>query len=141
VHFYDMLIWVFGPVEASTLHLKQTECAGGTLQELPSFKWWFQSLRRGGARISNKVDVPEDPGEFTMIELAEAVRDLTGSRSELVHRTLPADDPRQRQPDIRLAREWLGWEPKIVLREGLKPTIAYFERLLNEGFGKGRAVA
>ena len=82
-----------------------------------------------------------NPGEFTMIERAEAVRDLTGSRSELVHRPLPTDDPRQRQPDIRLAREHLGWEPRIPLREGLKPTIAYFERLLNEGFGKGRAVA
>jgi UDP-glucuronate decarboxylase len=74
-----------------------------------------------------------NPGEFTMIELAEAIRDLTGSRSELVHRPLPADDPRQRQPDIRLAREHLGWEPKIPLREGLEPTISYFERLLSEG--------
>ena len=76
-----------------------------------------------------------------MIELAEAILDLTGSRSELVHRPLPTDDPRQRQPDIQLAREQLGWEPKIPLREGLRPTIAYFERLLSEGFGKGRAVA
>ena len=82
-----------------------------------------------------------NPDEFTMIERAEAVRDLTGSRSALVHRPLPADDPRQRQPDIRLAREQLGWEPKIPLREGLKPTIAYFEGLLNEKFAKGRAVA
>ena len=82
-----------------------------------------------------------NPGEFTMIELAEAILDLTGSRSALVHRPLPADDPRQRQPDITLARQQLGWEPKIPLREGLKPTIAYFERLLSEGFGKGRAVA
>jgi len=80
-------------------------------------------------------------GEFTMIELAEAILDLTGSRSALVHRPLPTDDPRQRQPDITLAREHLGWEPRIPLREGLKPTIAYFEGLLNEGFGKGRAVA
>jgi len=59
VHFYDMLTWVFGPVEASTVHLNQAECAAGTLQEFPGFKWWFQSLLRGGARISNKVDVPE----------------------------------------------------------------------------------
>ena len=72
-----------------------------------------------------------NPDEFTMIELAEAVRDLTGSRSELVHRPLPADDPRQRQRDIRLVREQLGWEPRISLREGLKPTIAYFEKLLD----------
>ena len=82
-----------------------------------------------------------NPGEFTMIELAEAILDLTGSRSELVHRPLPTDDPRQRQPDIDLAIEQLGWEPRIPLWVGLKPTIAYFERLLNEGFGKGRAVA
>ena len=71
-----------------------------------------------------------NPGEFTMIELAETVRDLTGSRSPLVLAPLPQDDPRQRQPDITLAREQLGWEPKVALREGLRPTIAYFERLL-----------
>jgi UDP-glucuronate decarboxylase len=71
-----------------------------------------------------------NPGEFTMIELAEAIRDLTGSRSQLVHEPLPPDDPKQRQPDIALAREQLGWEPTIALRDGLKPTIAYFERLL-----------
>ena len=82
-----------------------------------------------------------NPGEFTMIELAEAIRDLTGSRSELVHRPLPADDPRQRQPDIRLAREHLGWEPKVALREGLKPTIAYFERLLAGDSKQAEAVA
>jgi UDP-glucuronate decarboxylase len=74
-----------------------------------------------------------NPGEFTMIELAEAVRELTGSRSELVHEPLPQDDPRQRQPDIEFARRELGWEPKVSLREGLKPTIAYFDRLLKDG--------
>jgi UDP-glucuronate decarboxylase len=74
-----------------------------------------------------------NPREFTMIELAEAIRDLTGSRSELIHLPLPADDPRQRQPEITLAREQLGWEPKIPLLEGLKPTIAYFEHLLSVG--------
>ena len=71
-----------------------------------------------------------NPGEFTMIELAETIRDLTGSRSPLVHEPLPADDPRQRQPDIQVARSRLGWEPKVPLREGLKPTIAYFEQFL-----------
>ena len=68
-----------------------------------------------------------------MIELAEAVLDLTGSRSELVHKPLPQDNPRQRQPDIALARERLGWEPKVALRDGLKPTIAYFETLCEAG--------
>jgi len=81
-----------------------------------------------------------NPGEFTMIELAEAIRDLTGSRWPLQHRP-PADDPRQRQPDTRLAREHLGWEPKIPLREGLKPTIAYFEGLLAGDSKRDEAVA
>ena len=71
-----------------------------------------------------------NPGEFTMIELAEAVRELTGSRSPLVQAPLPQDDPRQRQPDISLAREALGWEPQVALQARLQPTIAYFERLL-----------
>ena len=71
-----------------------------------------------------------NPGEFTMIELAETVRDLTGSRSALIHQPLPQDDPRQRQPDITLAKAQLGWEPKIRLRDGLEPTIDYFDNLL-----------
>ncbi len=74
-----------------------------------------------------------NPGEFTMNELAEAVKDLTGSASALMHESLPQDDPRQRQPEIALAREQLGWAPKVALREGLRPTIAYFEGLLAEG--------
>ena len=72
-----------------------------------------------------------NPGEFSMIELAETIRELTGSRSPLIQEPLPQDDPRQRQPDIGLARQHLGWEPKIPLRQGLKPTIAYFDALLN----------
>lgn len=71
-----------------------------------------------------------NPNEFTMIELAEAVIELTGSKSKLESRPLPQDDPRQRQPDITLAREKLGWEPKTQLREGLSKTIAYFDGLL-----------
>ena len=71
-----------------------------------------------------------NPGEFTMIELAEKVLELTGSKSELVFRPLPEDDPRQRQPDISLAKEKLGWEPKVALVDGLKPTIEYFDGLL-----------
>jgi UDP-glucuronate decarboxylase len=71
-----------------------------------------------------------NPGEFTMKELAEQVLDLTGSKSKLEFRPLPADDPRQRQPDITQAKEKLGWEPKVPLREGLEKTIAYFDQLL-----------
>lgn len=68
-----------------------------------------------------------NPGEFTMLELAQKIIELTGSRSKIVYRPLPGDDPKQRKPDITLAKEKLDWEPKIRLEEGLKRTIAYFE--------------
>lgn len=68
-----------------------------------------------------------NPGEFTIKELAEKVIEMTGSRSKLLYKPLPADDPAQRKPDIALAQEKLGWAPKICLEEGLKKTIAYFE--------------
>lgn len=67
-----------------------------------------------------------NPVEFTMLELAEIVVELTGSTAGLVHEPLPSDDPKQRQPDITLATEHLGWQPKIALREGLAKTIPYF---------------
>ena len=68
-----------------------------------------------------------NPGEFTMLELAENVLKLTKSKSKIVHKPLPSDDPRQRKPDITLAKKHLKWEPKIQLAEGLKKTIAYFK--------------
>jgi UDP-glucuronate decarboxylase len=71
-----------------------------------------------------------NPTEFTILELAETVLRLTGSRSRIVSKPLPEDDPRQRRPDISLARSTLGWEPSTPLEEGLKPTIAYFKTLL-----------
>lgn len=74
-----------------------------------------------------------NPGEFTMLELAQLVIELTGSRSGIVHEALPADDPRQRQPDIRLARERYSWEPMTPLKEGLGKTIAYFDGLFRQG--------
>jgi UDP-glucuronate decarboxylase len=67
-----------------------------------------------------------NPGEFTMLELAELTLKLVGGRSRIVHRPLPADDPKQRQPDIELARRVLKWEPTVALEEGLGRTIAYF---------------
>ncbi|MDD3179391.1 MAG: SDR family oxidoreductase [Opitutaceae bacterium] len=67
-----------------------------------------------------------NPGEFTMLELAETVVKLTKSKARIVHKPLPADDPKQRQPDIALARKLLKWEPSVPLAEGLKRTIAYF---------------
>jgi UDP-glucuronate decarboxylase len=68
-----------------------------------------------------------NPGEFTIRQLAEKVIELTGSKSKLVFRPLPADDPMQRQPDIARAREMLRWEPRVHLAEGLAKTIAYFD--------------
>jgi UDP-glucuronate decarboxylase len=72
-----------------------------------------------------------NPCEFTIKELAETILALTGSRSEITYLPLPTDDPRQRQPDISLAKEKLGWTPKVPLDEGLAKTIAYFDRLLS----------
>lgn len=72
-----------------------------------------------------------NPNEFTMLELAQAIIELTGSKSKIIHLGLPQDDPKQRQPDISLAHKKLnGWEPKIQLREGLVATINYFDELL-----------
>ena len=67
-----------------------------------------------------------NPGEFTMMELAELTLKLVGGKSKIVHRALPSDDPRQRKPDITLAKNILKWEPKVNLEEGLQRTIAYF---------------
>ena len=71
-----------------------------------------------------------NPSEFTILELAEKVINLTGSQSKIIYEALPSDDPKQRQPDITQARQVLDWEPKYSLDEGLKPTIAYFDKLL-----------
>lgn len=74
-----------------------------------------------------------NPGEFTILQLAEKIIELTGSRSKIVYIPLPSDDPMQRKPDISLAQEKLGWQPKIGLDEGLRKTIAYFDDLLSSG--------
>lgn len=71
-----------------------------------------------------------NPNEFTMLELAEKVIFFTGSKSKIIHMPLPADDPTQRQPDISLAKKELGWEPKIMLDEGLVKTIDYFKSII-----------
>jgi UDP-glucuronate decarboxylase len=68
-----------------------------------------------------------NPGEFTMLELANMVIRLTGSKSQIIFKPLPQDDPKQRRPDILLAKRELAWEPKIQLEEGLKETIKYFK--------------
>lgn len=70
-----------------------------------------------------------NPNEFSMLELANEIKDLTGSKSEIIYKPLPADDPTQRRPDITIVKKSLNWEPKIQLREGLIKTIEYFENL------------
>jgi UDP-glucuronate decarboxylase len=73
-----------------------------------------------------------NPGEFTILELAQMVIEYTGSKSVIEYRPLPQDDPKQRRPDITLAKAKLGWEPKVPLTEGLKKTVAYFEDMLRK---------
>ena len=72
-----------------------------------------------------------NPSEFSMLELANSVLRLTGSQSKISFKPLPADDPKQRQPDISLAKTALGWEPSVTLEEGLKETISYFRKLVS----------
>jgi UDP-glucuronate decarboxylase len=72
-----------------------------------------------------------NPGEFTMLELANLVIEMTGSMSTIVHKPLPADDPKQRRPDVSKAEQTLGWKPEVNLRSGLEKTIAYFDGLLS----------
>jgi UDP-glucuronate decarboxylase len=80
----------------------------------------------GPVNLGNPVETP-------IIEFARRIVELTGSRSEIVYRPLPADDPKQRQPDISLARQKLGWEPRVPLEEGLRRTIADFAARLSAG--------
>ncbi len=90
-------------------------------------------LMNTGDDVTGPVNVG-NPGEFTIRELAEKVIKLTGSKSKLVFKPLPQDDPRQRKPDITLAKKLLDWEPKVPLEEGLKKTIEYFDKLLTGKF-------
>jgi len=72
-----------------------------------------------------------DPTEFTILQLAQTIIEMTGSKSKIMHRPLPQDDPRQRRPDISLAQERLSWQPSFSTSEGLKKTIQYFEKMLS----------
>ena len=92
----------------------------------------FVRLMQSPADFTGPVNLG-NPNEFTIRELAEKVIAMTGSRSRIVEKPLPKDDPTQRQPDITLAREKLGWEPCIQLEQGLVKTIEYFDQLLTEG--------
>ena len=96
---------------------------------------YVDDLIEGFVRMMNqdKIIGPVNignPGEFTMLELAKEVLDLTGSKSKIVYKPLPGDDPKMRRPNIELAKSALGWEPTIPLRQGLEKTIVYFEELL-----------
>jgi UDP-glucuronate decarboxylase len=88
-------------------------------------------LMNSPAEVTGPINLG-NPGEFTMLELAQTVIELTGAKSQLIFQPLPSDDPRQRQPDNSLAKAILDWSPKIALREGLTRTIAYFDALLSE---------
>jgi UDP-glucuronate decarboxylase len=88
----------------------------------------FLRMMNTDAGITGPINLG-NPNEFTMLELAEKVLHLTGGKSKLTFRPLPIDDPKQRQPDIRLAKENLDWQPKVSLEDGLKETIAYFRNL------------
>jgi UDP-glucuronate decarboxylase len=100
---------------------------------------YVEDLIEGLVRLMNTSDDVTGPinlgkpGEFTILELAEKVIELSNSKSEIVFKRLPADDPMQRRPDITRARKILGWEPEVELEEGLKRTIAYFDEILTTG--------
>lgn len=90
----------------------------------------FVRLMNSPENLTGPVNLG-NPGEYTMLELAETILKLSKSSSKLVNKPLPQDDPRQRQPDITLAQAALGWTPKVQLEDGLKETIAFFRRILN----------
>jgi UDP-glucuronate decarboxylase len=97
-------------------------------------------LMQTGEEVTGPVNIG-NPAEFTVLELAELVLALTGSKSRIVHKQLPQDDPRQRQPDISQARALLGWAPKTSLKDGLEKTIAYFDAFLRTPGGAATAAA
>ena len=98
---------------------------------------YVDDLIEGFVRMMNqdKIIGPVNignPGEFTMLELAKEVLELTSSKSKIVYKSLPGDDPKMRRPNIDLAKSALGWEPTIPLRQGLEKTIVYFDKLLKD---------
>jgi UDP-glucuronate decarboxylase len=93
---------------------------------------YVDDLIEGFVRLMNQTETVGpvnigNPGEFTMLQLAELTLKLVGGKSKIVHKPLPADDPKQRRPDITLAKSVLKWEPKVQLEEGLRRTIDYFK--------------
>ena len=97
---------------------------------------YVDDLIEGFIRFMNQTETVGpmnlgNPGEFTMLELAELVLKKAGGKSRITHKPLPADDPKQRRPDITLAKKHLGWEPKVPLEEGIERTIHHFREELN----------
>ena len=92
----------------------------------------LMALMQTGDSVTGPINLGNTT-EFTVLHLAELVIELTGSKSQIKHQPLPADDPRRRQPDIGRAKEQLGWEPTIALTEGLKNTISYFDDMISRG--------
>jgi UDP-glucuronate decarboxylase len=101
----------------------------------------FLALMASDKEVTGPINLG-NPREFTMLELAQKVIELTGSSSPLIRLPLPQDDPRQRQPNIDKARELLGWQPKVPLEQGLARTIEYFSRFVEQAQpgGAGDAV-
>jgi len=91
----------------------------------------FVRLMASDRSVTGPINIG-NPGEFTMLELAEHVLDITGSKSKIIHKPLPQDDPKQRRPDISVAQDKLNWQPTISLRQGLEKTVAYFDELLKD---------
>jgi UDP-glucuronate decarboxylase len=87
-------------------------------------------LMNTDASVTGPINIG-NPDEFTVAQLASLVVELTGSKSQIVYMPLPSDDPKQRQPNISVAKDVLGWEPTVKLRDGLQKTIKYFDELLN----------
>jgi UDP-glucuronate decarboxylase len=111
-------ITIYGDGQQTRSFCYVDDLIGGMLAMMDSERGFY-----GPVNVGN-------PGEFTMRELAEKVLRLTGSKSKLVDKPLPPDDPKQRKPDIALAGSRLGWTPRVSLEDGLKETIAYFKKLL-----------
>jgi len=106
----------------------------GEGQQTRSF-CFVDDLIEGFIRFMNQTEIIGpmnlgNPGEFTMLQLAEIVLKKIGGHSKITHKELPADDPKQRRPDITLAKKHLGWEPKVPLEEGIERTIAYFRKVV-----------
>jgi UDP-glucuronate decarboxylase len=90
-------------------------------------------LMESDKEITGPINIG-NPNEFTILELAELVLKLTSYKSKIIFKSIPEDDPKQRQPNINLAKDKLNWEPKIELEDGLKETIKYFKALLKISF-------